>query len=295
MTFQKLAYFVAVVEEGNFTKAAQRCYVTQPALSRAIAELECELERPLLIRNGKEVEVTHAGRVCYEEARRILKRCETMVKRVQGDADDASGAVHLGYLFNGSLNFFADRLRKVCKLYPNVEVRTTYEHFKDAKRMLNSGELDLVLLAEPSAKGLGDVELATVANGGLYVVVHDAHPLFEKQSVTFEEIRDETFMFWDKVELPYLYRECMEAFHAHGIEPKVVDYGKKLGDMFAFVTLKEGLGLTTHAASGESSNVVHIIPISDCTTGFGIKLARLKDGENPVAASFFAHFKLMEP
>ena len=294
MTLQALTYFVAVAEQKNFTKAAHQCFVTQPALSRAISDLEKELGRPLLLRGGKTIELTHAGRVCYEEARRILKQCASLVQRVQDDSDTTEGYINLGYLFNGSLNFLAPKLRQVSRLYPNVALRTSYEHFPDAKRMLHSGELDLVLLSEPNAQALGDVETSVVVPGGLQVVVHSSHRLFNQKSVTFEDIRNENFIFWDPTDQPGLYQGTMDAFHRAGIEPNVVAYGKKLGDCVAFVSLNEGLGVTTHAATESSDKVVHILPVSDCPTGFGVCLARLKNGDNPLASAFFAHIKLLE-
>ena len=294
MTLQALTYFVALVEEMNFTRAAQKCFVTQPALSRAVSDLEKELGRPLLLRGGRGLELTQAGRLCYDGARRILRQCDTLVERVRSDSDATEGYINLGYLFNGSLNYLAARMRQFSKLYPNVEVRTTYEDFNDAKRMLHSGELDLALLSEPNASSLGDVDTVLIAKGALHIVVHCTHRLFERDSVSFSDIREEKFILWDPEELPGLHQSCLEALKGAGIEPKVEGYAKKLGDAIAFATLKGGLGLTTKAASESGNKVTRIIPIADCASGFGIMLARLRSNDNPFAAAFFAHIKLME-
>ncbi len=292
MTLQALTYFAAAAEEGNLTRAAKRCFVTQPALSRAIAELERELGCPLLIRKNKGVSLTPAGEVCLSGARRILKECGLLARQVHEGSGSTAGTINIGYLFNGSLNFFAGMLKQASQVFPHIELHTTYEHFKDAKRMLKTGELDFVLLAEPSARGLGAVDLLTVFPGGLYVVAHHTHRLFAQESVTMAEIKDETFMLWDPLELPYLSAATLSAFRAHGIEPKVASYGKKLGDMIAFATLKEGLGVTTCAASAAGNSVTRILPISDCRTGFDIKLARAKNNENPAALTFFEYIRL---
>ena len=183
MTLQALTYFAAAAEEGNLTRAAKRCFVTQPALSRAIAELERELGCPLLIRKNKGVSLTPAGEVCLSGARRILKECELLARQVHEGSGSTAGTINIGYLFNGSLNFFAGMLKQASQVFPHIELHTTYEHFKDAKRMLKTGELDFVLLAEPSARGLGAVDLLTVFPGGLYVVAHHTHRLFAQEAV----------------------------------------------------------------------------------------------------------------
>lgn len=139
MTLQTLRYFSTLVELGSFTKAAKECFVTQPALSRAIGELEKELGRPLLIRTAKRVWPTHAGKVCYEEAKKVLKQCEILVERVRMDEDDSIGEIRIGYLFNGNLAYLADIIQKFHTLYPNVVLKTEYKDYNDAYRMLKNG------------------------------------------------------------------------------------------------------------------------------------------------------------
>ena len=204
MTLQALTYFAAAAEEGNLTRAAKRCFVTQPALSRAIAELERELGCPLLIRKNKGVSLTPAGEVCLSGARRILKECELLARQVHEGSGSTAGTINIGYLFNGSLNFFAGMLKQASQVFPHIELHTTYEHFKDAKRMLKTGELDFVLLAEPSARGLGAVDLLTVFPGGLYVVAHHTHRLFAQESVTMAEAIGASLIDMDQIQLLHI-------------------------------------------------------------------------------------------
>ena len=75
MTLQILEYFIAVAQHRNFTKAAQACHVSQPALSRAIRGLEEELGCPLLIRSGRTATLTPEGEVCLAEVKQVLQQC----------------------------------------------------------------------------------------------------------------------------------------------------------------------------------------------------------------------------
>lgn len=294
MTLQNLTYLVALAEEKSFTKAAKRCFVTQPAFSRAIAELEKELGRLLLVRNSRGIELTHAGVVCYEEARKILRQCSVLTERVRSDSDTTAGTVRLGYLFNNSLNLVAGQIRRLGQMYPNVRLETSYEDFNDAKRMLETEELDLVLLGEANVPALDNVEEYVLIEGGLYIVVHVTHRLFARRSVSFEDLRGERFMFFDPQELPGLHNRMLEAFRAAGLEPEITAYGRKLGDMVAYATLNNGVGLTTQVASNLGDGMVHILPVTDCTNGFGVSLVRRRDNPNPMAEAFFNQIRLMD-
>ena len=99
MTLQTLEYFIAVAQYRNFTRAAEACLVTQPALSRAIRTLEEELGCPLLIRSGRTAELTPEGEVCLAEARRVLQQCEELKLRVREadgrERDLSSGEVRV--------------------------------------------------------------------------------------------------------------------------------------------------------------------------------------------------------
>ena len=94
MEIHQLRYFVAVADLGNFTRAAERCYVAQPSLSQQIIKLENELGGPLLDRTGRNVRLTDAGRVFYDKAVEILATIES-AKREIADASD-SGHVAVG-------------------------------------------------------------------------------------------------------------------------------------------------------------------------------------------------------
>src|SRR5205085_5151187 len=83
MELRQLRYFVAVAEEGNISRAAQKIFLTQPALSRQIKTLEDEIGQCLLTREAHSIQLTPAGEVLLHEARELLERAEAMLERVR--------------------------------------------------------------------------------------------------------------------------------------------------------------------------------------------------------------------
>ena len=96
MELRHLRYFLAVAEASNFTKAAARLRVAQPAFSRQIQDLENEIGVDLLRRSPRGVTLTTEGRLFLEEVRELLKRTDESVKKVRALARDGYGELRVG-------------------------------------------------------------------------------------------------------------------------------------------------------------------------------------------------------
>src|SRR6185436_5027332 len=96
MELHQLRYFVAVAQAGNFSRAAEKCFVSQPSLSQQIQKLEHELRRPLLHRLGRKAVLTEAGRLLLDRAMQILAGVEDAQRRLQGGADAEEGRLSVG-------------------------------------------------------------------------------------------------------------------------------------------------------------------------------------------------------
>jgi LysR family hydrogen peroxide-inducible transcriptional activator len=98
MTLTELRYIVAVAQERNFGRAAQKCFVTQPTLSLALAKLEDELGVKLFERNKNEVLVTPRGRAVVDQAHRVLDEVGKIQSLARGSQDQLAGALRIGVI-----------------------------------------------------------------------------------------------------------------------------------------------------------------------------------------------------
>src|SRR5690606_28937142 len=96
MELHQLRYFLAVAEEGNFTRAAEKSFVSQPSLSAQIIKLEAELGQKLFDRLGRRAELTQAGRFLEGRARAILMEVENAQRQIKEVADEVAGVVSIG-------------------------------------------------------------------------------------------------------------------------------------------------------------------------------------------------------
>src|SRR6476646_2912922 len=96
MELHQLRYFVAVAQAGNFSRAAEKCFVSQPSLSQQIQKLERQLRRPLFHRLGRKAVLTEAGRLLLYRAIHILAGVEDAERRLRGGDDARGGRLAVG-------------------------------------------------------------------------------------------------------------------------------------------------------------------------------------------------------
>ncbi len=183
MELRQLEYFVTVAEQLNFSRAAELLFVTQPLLSKQIAELEKQLGVKLLLRNRRSVKLTPAGAALLREAKAILARVGKIPKIVM-DADAGiglGGELRVGYEQVFERTVITEALYRFHEKFPDVSCST--ECFDLAKIIyaLSEDEIDLGFTLLPNDKLSPDYEVITVGHDVLSVVA--AAPLLKGQSL----------------------------------------------------------------------------------------------------------------
>ena len=295
MTLQTLSYFVAAAESGNFTKAAAQCFISQPALSRAVAELEAEIGLPLFVRGGKMLTLTAAGTACLEEARRLLIQAEGMVGRVR-EAARGIRRLAVGYIVLGHLNVFrryVDEAAQLADRFPEITFDTVYADMPDLKARLLDGRLNLAVLPESCAGDLPEHDRAVIGSGGAAVIVPRGHRLFGRSAVRIADLRGEDFVLYDPHELPLVNRAYVSACVQAGFQPSVVSYGRKMGDLVAQVAGRNAVAFGSTAFRYIEAPDIRVIPISERVEGTDIVLVALRQGQ--AMHELMLHLTAIEP
>ena len=225
MELRQLKYFVAVAEELNFSRAAGRMYLSQPALSQQIHKLEQELGVWLFDRTRNRIELTEAGKTLLDGARRVLSQVEqtTRATREAGGADRS----HLGVGFPEYANhtFVADILQAFQTRYPYVDLEE-HEMFTLQQTLqqidgLKEGSLDAGFLLAP----VDDEELDSehVLDIELVAAVPENHPLAASdEEVSLGDLADERIILFSRRFHPYCYDYVVGCCREAGFEPDVV-------------------------------------------------------------------------
>ncbi|MCP4645113.1 MAG: LysR family transcriptional regulator [bacterium] len=149
MDFDRLNAFRAVAMEGNFSRAAERLFKTQPAISQAVRALEEELGERLLVRQGRTTTLTQAGRILLEQADRATEALDVARARIQGLRELTEGELVLATSDTTACYALPDVLRAYRSRYPGVEVRIANRPSPVAAAQVASREADLAIVTLP--------------------------------------------------------------------------------------------------------------------------------------------------
>ncbi len=139
-----LKYFSVVVEEGNITKASEKLMISQPAVTRAIKELENSLGVKLLERSKKGVVPTNEGVILYEHTKEILAKVDSTLNII--DMSKGKGkCLYIGATTTNFTVFLIDTLRKFRELYPTVHISIILEEMKTLKDLARLGKMDIII------------------------------------------------------------------------------------------------------------------------------------------------------
>ena len=188
MELRHLRYFVAVAEALNFTKAATRLRVAQPALSRQVSDLEDELGVDLLRRTSHGVLLTAEGKLFLEEARGILKRADESVTKVRALARGEFGELQVGYLPPLDLHILPRALADFQKRTPGVRVVLHDLGSDEVCNELRNGTLDLALMMQPSEESITGIEFEEIGRYPFFVAMVSGHPLSRMKAISLETL-----------------------------------------------------------------------------------------------------------
>ncbi|MES3036508.1 MAG: LysR family transcriptional regulator [Bdellovibrionota bacterium] len=146
MNLYQLTTFVTVISEGSMTAAADKLYLTQPAVSQQIRNLEEELGVELLARGVRQIKPTAQGEILFEHAKKILhfvQNAETAIKTIGAEL---KGQLSVGTLSSLGLHLMSPSLGRIMRNNPELKIRLEYDKAEDLIRKFREGELDILIM-----------------------------------------------------------------------------------------------------------------------------------------------------
>lgn len=194
MEIRQLRYLVAIADEGQFTKAAAREHVAQPALSQQIRRLEDEVGSPLLVRAPRHSTLTPAGEILVERSRRILAELDAAQADLADLAGLRGGSVSIGAMRTLGPFDLTALLIDFHNRHPEVDLIVREEVSTRLAELLQNDQLDLVLLSLTNRVGTDGLEQLRVGTERLAAALPPDHPLLERERISMADLRDEPFI-----------------------------------------------------------------------------------------------------
>jgi len=191
MDIQFYQNFITIVEQGNLTAAAQKLHVAQPALSNQLKTLEKHYGAQLLTRYPRHMELTDAGRIFYETAKRINILESSAKQDIYDCVQGLSGTLRLGLTFAFSASMFDGLLLEYHKKYPLVKYELYEKETYEILDLLRSGVVEVGIARSPFAEAAPEMEFFHEHTDDFYAVWNkNADWLPEKEVISIEDLRD---------------------------------------------------------------------------------------------------------
>ncbi len=236
MKITQLEYFCAVARCHSITQAASQLYVTQPAISSAIKELEKEFSLNLLIRSKSNITLTKEGEIFYQKASKLLEMVHQTSSEM-GDLAKQIAPLKIGIPPLLSTLFFPDLLLVFQEKYPNIPVEL-YEYASlKAASLVQDGSLDIALV-NMDFYNVDKLNSYTLLTDQIVFVTAPDHPLAKEKELTAGQLEHEPVILYntDSVQNTTL----MNYFKASGITPNVIMHASQLFTIHQFIQEKLG-------------------------------------------------------
>lgn len=190
MEFHDLEVFVAVTREKSFSRAAQRIYRTQPAVSLAIRRLEEELEGSLFDRASKEPVLTDLGHLLYRYAEELLNIRAQVLPAVQALKNIKRGRIRVGANEIGAI-YLVSHIIAYRKIYPDVKIEVIRMRSRDIPYEIINRNLDLGIVSYVASES--QLVSQEVFEDRLSLIVYPSHRFAKRRKVAFRDLQDEVF------------------------------------------------------------------------------------------------------
>lgn len=149
MDFKTLTYFITVAEELNFTKAAEKLFMSQPPLSNQIKSLEKELDTLLFIRGGRYLQLTESGKMYYRYAKEILALANKASSEVKSLGKGMTGKISIGLVEGSAPNIASKWIETFIHMFPGIKFRIVDGNSDELIDKLRSGLINLAVITSP--------------------------------------------------------------------------------------------------------------------------------------------------
>lgn len=290
MELRQLRYFVAVAEEGSFSRAATRLHISQPPLSTQIKDLENELGVKLLERTNRGVSLTPAGSALFEEAQAVLARLEHARGQVlRADRGDI-GMLSIGFVSTALYGILPTALQGFHSKFPLIEVHL-HELTTDAQiRELRAGRLDFGIGLAPVDEP--DLEFERLLREELVLAAPSGHPAVATDgAIDLRTLAKASFIVPPRDVAPGLYDLIVSHCHLSGFVPRITQHARQMQTVVGLVSCGMGFALVPSSVRNLKRTGVQYRALRGKASAIELGILRVRGRDGPQGERFVETLK----
>ncbi|MEG4394170.1 LysR family transcriptional regulator [Microcoleus sp. BROC3] len=270
MELRHLRYFIAVAEELNFTRAAEKLHIAQPPLSQQIQHLEAELGFQLFRRTKRTVHLTAAGQVFFEEAGKILQQVDRAIQLGRQTSRGELGQLTIGFVSSAAHNVVPAILQAFRTRCPAVKLELHELTTNEQLQRLRFGQIDIGFVRPPVEEDGINSEI--VFREPLIVALPETHPAADRTHLELRELSTEPFILFPRSLAPGLYDPIVSLCQQAGFSPIAAQEAIQMQTIVSLVAAEMGVAIVPASMQNfQRSGVVYkALPESTCTVAIAL-------------------------
>ncbi|SLN14676.1 Hca operon transcriptional activator [Roseovarius gaetbuli] len=256
-----IRYFMAVAEELHFRRAAERLGIAQPALSRAVRDLEDQLGVRLFDRTNRSVQITQAGTTFLEGCRGVINAVENTVENTRRVHDGQIGRLRIGYTDMAIAGLLPRRLKDFQAQQPGLVLQPHHDVTTAQLHKLDAGELDVGFVTGPISR-LG-YDQCLIQSERFVCVLYEHHPLANRSSIRLEELAHEDFVHGTSKDWEHFHAYLIPLCRRSGFVPRVVQEAFNSAGILGLVACGMGVTILTESVRGSVGAGLIVVPLED--------------------------------
>ncbi len=286
-----LRYFIALVEEKNFERAAARLGIAQPGLSQQILNLESLVGIPLLNRAKRSVQLTLSGQLLFDEARKIVAQADLALSELQRVGRGQTGRISIGYVASAAYSgVLTESLTAFRQEFPDIELQLVEIEMRQQLTMISEGELDFGYIRPPAPIPAG-LTTTTVLREPLVVALPEAHPLAAQHAIDLAALSDQTFITPRQPADVGFHSNTLDACKDAGLTPKVSATGRDFTTIMSMVAVGLGIALVPQSLQCLQLPGVRYVSLARNRVTSDLAVAYRKVEGSAAVRAFVAHHR----
>ncbi len=286
MDSRRLRCFIALAEELHFRRAAERCHMTQSALSQQLKTLEEDLQVRLVYRTKRHVSLTQAGAVFLFEARKILAQADQAVHLAQRTARGEIGQLFVGATAPAMFIMLPEIMRLFHAKLPEVGLIVQEMTTTEQEAALRSGQIEAGIMHPPLDDGT--LRCTAVAEIPFKLVLSDQNPLAQQEILRIDDLAEQHFITFPRRIGPRLYDAILGMCQTAGFSPQIILEASPAQSIIALAAAGFGVGwIASETQQFARAGAVYRSLTGDAPC-LSIAVAYRPEAASPALATFLA-------
>lgn len=279
-----LRYFIAVAQESNFSRAAEKLHISQPPLSQQIRQLEEDLGVLLIERGSRPVNLTEAGKYFFEQAQGIVEHFDQFLDKTKKMGKGEEGSLTVAFVSSSTYELMPRILRTFRKKHPSVNLNLIEKNTPQQLEALKNKQINIGI-GRPFPED-ESIKSDWILDESVVVAVPSEHALSQKKSISLPCLAQEEMISFYVFPEPSFGSFVMEICRNSGFEPKIAQRTGELQTALGLVAAGMGVALLPASVEKTTREGVKYIPLKKPSPIISLVAAYRKDDSSPVLKLF---------